>query len=456
MSKRSLYHHARAALVAASMLIAAFASAQTPAGKPFLDVGKQAPITILVASTPWYSAFEKVVGLYEQQTGNSIKLDTTPFGGMLEKARNAVRSGKSPYDLMFLDTQWTIEFYEGGFLAPLKEIDATFDLPKEVLTYGDSGYWNAQKRWRTADGGKLMAYTVLGNLQLIYYRADVLKQAGLAPPKTWADVLAVCTKLNDPPKTYGFVVRGEKGNAIRYDWQSMMLAEGASVVKDPASGDFTVTVNSPQAKAALDQYIELLKRCGPPNYGTLGQGDVIQLLATGKATMGDVVTAAFSSFEDPAKSAVVGKLETAPMPRGRDGAGGAVIGNWNAVIPKDITDAQKKAALAFSRWLLSYEAQRAFALAGGIPNRSDVYTSDVAKEPRLRWMPAYLETQKFAKQELGYAEGAQVEQILGLRLNQAAIGEMSSGKALNSAAKEIEELFRKNGRRTGALPPLAE
>ena len=49
---------------------------------------------------------------------------------------------------------------------------------------------------------------------------------------------------------------------------------------------------------------------------------------------------------------------------------------------------------------------------------------------------------KFARQELGYAEGAQVEQILGLRLNQALIGEMSSGKALNTAAKEIEELFR--------------
>jgi multiple sugar transport system substrate-binding protein len=71
-------------------------------------------------------------------------------------------------------------------------------------------------------------------------------------------------------------------------------------------------------------------------------------------------------------------------------------------------------------------------------------------------MPAYLETQQFARQELGYAEGAQVEQILGLRLNQALIGEMSSGKALNSAAAEIEALFRKNGRRTGVLAPLPE
>ena len=210
----------RTVLVAAAFVAIAPALAQ----KPFADVGKQPPITILVASTPWYPAFEKVVGLYEQQTGNKVNLDTTPFGGMLEKARNAVRSGKSPYDLMFADTQWTIEFYEGGFLAPLKEVDPSFDLPKEVLSYGDSGWWNAQKKWRTADGGKLMSYTVLGNVQLLYYRADVLKQAGIAPPKTWDDVLAACTKLNDPPKSYGFVVRGEKGNSIRYDWMSVMSA----------------------------------------------------------------------------------------------------------------------------------------------------------------------------------------------------------------------------------------
>jgi multiple sugar transport system substrate-binding protein len=437
-------------------VIALAAAAPSLAQKTFLDVGKQADITVLVGSTPWYPAFEKAVGLYEQQTGNHIKLDVTPFGNILEKARNAVRSGQSPYGLMTLDTQWTIEFYEGGFLSPLTDIDAAFVMPKEVLAYGDSGYWNAQKRWRTADGGKLMAYTVLGNVQLLYYRGDLLKQAGIAPPATWNDVLAACTKLAKPPATYGFVARGEKGNGIRYDWQSVMLAEGAQVVKNPEAGDYTVTINSPQAKAALDLYIELLKRCGPPNFGSLGQGDVIQLLATGKAPLGDVVTAAFASFEDPNKSAVVGKLETAPLPSGAGGARGAVIGNWNAVVPKNAPDAQKKAALAFSRWFLTYDAQRAFAEAGGIPNRSDVYTSDLAKNPKYRWMPAYLETQKFARQELGYAEGAQVEQILGLRLNQALIGEMSSGKALNSAAAEIEALFRKNGRRTGVLAPLPE
>jgi len=447
---RNLLHRVLVAAGACAVVAPALAQA------PFVDVGKQPPITIVTPSAPWYPAFEKTVDLYEKQTGNKVKLDVTPFVGILEKMRNAVRSGQSPYDLLMINSPNTVEFYEGGFLTPLKEIDASFDVPKEVFSYGDSGWWNAQKRWRTANGGQLMAFTPLGNVQLLHYRGDVFRQAGLAPPKTWQDVLAACTKLSDPPKMYGFVARGERGNGIRYDWHSVLMAEGGDVARNAEAGDFTVIINSPQAKNALDLFIELMKKCAPPNYGSLGQGDVIQLLATGKAAMADVVVAATASFDDPAKSAVVGKVDTVPLPAGRGGARGAAIGNWNTAVPKNLPDAQKKAALAFSRWFLSYGAQRAFAEAGGIPNRSDVYTSDLAKLPAYRWFPAYLETQKFAAQDLGYAEGSQIDQILGLRLNQALIGEMSSGKALNAAAREIEELFRKNGRKTGSLPPLPE
>jgi multiple sugar transport system substrate-binding protein len=439
--------------VGLTMPLAATVARAQPA---FADVGTQAPITILVNSSPWYAGFEKAVELYEKQTGNKVKLDVTPYGGMLEKARNAVRGARSPYDLINLDTQWTIEFYESGFLTPLKDIDPTFDLPKEVLSYGDSGYWNADKRWRTAQGGKLMGFPPNGNVMLFLYREDLLKAAGIAPPKTWEDVLASCAKLSDPPKMYGMVMRGERGNSIRFDWMYFMIGKGASVVKDPAAGDYTVTINSPQAKAALDLYLDVAKRCGPPNAGALGQGDVIQLLSTGKAAQGMVVSAAWPNFDDPTKSAVVGKIAAVPVPQPVGGKPAAMLGNWNLVVPKNIPEAQKKATLAFARWFLTAGAQRAYAEAGAIPVREDVFRSDLAQNPKYRWMSTYVEMQKYASQELGYAEGAQVEQILGLRLNQALIGEMSSGKALNLAAKEIEETFKKNGRRTGTLPPLPE
>ena len=127
-------------IVSAAAFAAALAVAPAAAQAPFADVGQQPPITILINSSPWFGGFERVVQLYEQQTRNRVALDVTPYGGMLEKARNAVRGAASPYDILNLDTQWTIEFYEGGFLRPLTEIDPNFALPPDVLTYQDSNY----------------------------------------------------------------------------------------------------------------------------------------------------------------------------------------------------------------------------------------------------------------------------------------------------------------------------
>jgi multiple sugar transport system substrate-binding protein len=443
-----------ATIAAAAMTVALLG--ETALAQGTANVGKHPQISILINASPWYAGFEKVVNLYEQQTGNKIKLDVTPYGGVLEKARNAVRGQESPYDILNLDTQWTIEFYEGGFLTPLTDIDPSFKLPPEVFTYDDSGYWNAEKRWRTSNGGKLMAYSPNGNVHLFVYRNDLFKDAGLKPPETWQDVTAACDKLHKPPRAYGAVFRGEKGNGIRYDWMPFMLGSGASIVKDPAAGDFTVTINSPEGKKALDLMIDVAKRCGPPNIAALAQADVIQLIATGRAAQGLLVVAAWSDLENPSKSAVVGKLDVVPAPRPAAGRHGDAIGNWHFAVPKSVPEDRKKAVIAFSNWFLTQAVQKAYLEGGGIPVRSDVLTDDLAAQPKYRWLKPYLDSQKFAKQELGYAEGAQVEQALGLRLNQALLGEMSSAAALNAAAKEIEEIFRKTGRKTGSLPPLPE
>ena len=119
-----------------------------------------------------------------------------------------------------------------------------------------------------------MAFTVLGNVPVWYYRTDALKDAAIKPPTTVQDVLASCAKLSKPPSTYGAVLRGERGNGIRYEWMQWMVGRGGTVVKDPENGDYTVTVNSAQNKAALDDFIEVAKKCGAPNPGSLGQGDV--------------------------------------------------------------------------------------------------------------------------------------------------------------------------------------
>ncbi|HUG61107.1 MAG TPA: extracellular solute-binding protein [Methylomirabilota bacterium] len=448
--------HVTAILASAAMgsLVTGAALAQDA----FMDVGEQAPITILINASPWYNGFEAVVELYEEQTGNVVNLEVTPFDGMVEKARTAVRSpGTSPYDIVNIVGVATIEFYEGGFLTPLKEIDPDFEVPSEVYAYGDSGCWDADKRFRTCETGELMGYSPNGNIQLFYYRADLYEEKGLKPPVTFDDVLANCKALHNPPDTYGYLQRGEKGDGIYYDFMSYFVSHGAKAEADVPNGDFTVTVNSPEAKAALDKYIEIGRTCGPDNYGTIGQGDLIQLLQTGKGAQAHAVVAAFPNFDNPQKSAVVGKIQASVLPRvTADGEPGVAIGNWVFAVPKNASEEGKKGAIAFSKWFLTYDAQYAYTEGGGIPVREDVFSSDLKDREEFRWMAAYQEAIPHGVQLFGYAEGNAVTLALGLRLNQALIGEMSSAEALNKAAEDIEAIFARNGRKTGRLPPLAE
>lgn len=434
------------ALLAATFLTSAAALAQGS----FLDVGKQAPVTILINSSPWYGGFEAVVDLYVEQTGNEVNIDATPYNGVLEKARNAVRSAESPYDILNLDSGWTIEFYRSGVLRPLPEVEPGYALPDEVVTCGDSYFWNADADFRTPDGGTLMSVPPNCNTHVLAYRSDLVAE----PPKTWDALLEQCKAVQDRPSLYGFATRGERGNAIHYDFMPFLLSYGGRIVADPKSGDYTVTINSAEALEALNRFIEVQKACAPDNVAALGQGDIIQLMGSGSSAMVQVVIAAWANFTDPTKSAVTETVAAAPMPEGPAGRGVA-IGNWHFAIPQNIPDDRAQAAMAFFKWFLTKEAQVAYAESGGIPVRADVL-EELSSQPKHAWMSAYKTNLEAGQHPLGFAEGAAVEGVMGLRLNQALIGELSPAAALNAAADEIHKIFSDNGRNTAMLADLAE
>ncbi len=436
----------RAALAGAALLLAAVpVRAET-----FLDVGAQEPISILINASPWYGGFEAVVDLYVEQTGNEVEIDATPYNGVLEKARNAVRTAESPYDVLNLDQGWNIEFYEQDVLRPLDEVVPGYAMPPEVVTCGDSYFWNAEKNFRTSEGGRLMAIPPNCNTHVLVYRSDLVETV----PATYDELLTTCEALQDKPKLYGFATRGERSQGISYDFTPFLLSYGARFVADAGNGDYTVVINSPEALAALEKFVAVQTTCAPDNVGALGQGDVIQLMAAGSAAMVETVIAAWANYTDPTKSAVVDTVAAAPMPEGPAGRG-IPIGNWHFAIPRNIPDARAEAAMAFFQWFLTREAQVAYAEAGGIPVRTDVM-DELSEQPEYAWMKAYRTNLDAGEQVLGFAEGASVEQVMALRLNQAVIGELSPAAALNAAAKEIEAVFVQRGRATGHLDPLPE
>jgi len=263
---------------------------------------KVVPITVVINQSPWFASFSTAVDAYEKATGNKVNLDVNPFAGSAEKQRSSVRAKEGQFDLLVMNSTWLAEFFHGGFLTPLNDIDPTFKLDPAVINYDDTAYWDAKTKRNSSKTGVPYGVPINGNIQVLYYRADLYEKAGLKVPTTWAELEANAAKLNNPPTIYGMVPRGARSASdISYDWMPYLQGNGGAIFKDEKAGDFTVTINSPAAKQALDTYVEIAKKYGPPNPGSYGQAQVIQALLTGKAAHAAPVIAAWPQMDDPTK-----------------------------------------------------------------------------------------------------------------------------------------------------------
>jgi multiple sugar transport system substrate-binding protein len=419
----------------------------------FAQAAKAAPITMVINQSPWFDGFRKLLEQYQQETGNQIQLDVNPYAGALEKIRNSLRASAGNYDLLAIDNNWMVEMFAGGFLMPIHEVDPAFKLDPNVSTYGGTIYWNDKLKSFDPKGGKMLGVPINGNVEVFFYRRDLYDQHGLKVPATWNDVMANTAKLNAPPGVYGFVHRDDRDSALA-DFANYMFSFGGDIFANASVGDYSVVFNSPANKRALEFYLALGKAGGYPSPGSISQGTMIQLMATGKAAQTVAIVGAWAQLDDPNKSAVVGKIEATLIPRGEGGHHASRAGHWIGAIARNVPKERQQAALTFLNWFQTYDHQLAYTRYGAVPVRTDLGNSDLAKDPKFRFLKAQAENSKVARMYAVVPEAPQMASILSLRLNECIIGKVSVAETLNRAAAEVQELMTKGGHKTGRLPDL--
>ena len=100
---------------------------------------------------------------------------------------------------------------------------------------------------------------------------------------------------------------------------SSTICSASAAISSPMPAPATSPSSStarPMLKA-LEFYLRLGEAGGFPNPGSVSQGQMIQLMAAGKTAHTVGVVGAWAQFDDPEKSAVVGKLDAALIPAAR-------------------------------------------------------------------------------------------------------------------------------------------
>jgi multiple sugar transport system substrate-binding protein len=412
----------------------------------------QPTISMAINQSPWLDSFVAMVDQYEQETGNKVELDVTPFGGLLEKIRNSVRSPQGTYDIVNVNSLWLSEIYSGGFLAPLGEIEPGYKLPDNVLDYGKTTNWDAASG-TFSESGALMGMPVNGNVQVLFYNHDVYTKYGLKPPKSWEDLIANAEVIKKDGEFYGFVPRAAR-NSIVYNFTPYLFSHDGAFFRITGSGNAEVVINSTEALRALETYVTLAVESGPPGPGNIAQGELIQLLATGKGAQAIAVIAAWGQLENPDSSLVVGKINAALLPAGPDGTIASSAGHWVSGIPRNVAPEKQKAALAFLDWFAAKEKQIAYVKNGGVPVRGDITNADFGGDAAFRFIEAYSENAQHAVMGLPFAQAAEASDAVALSLNLAVIGELTPAEALNQAAADLSGILERNDFKVTRLPDL--
>jgi multiple sugar transport system substrate-binding protein len=344
--------------------------------------------------------------------------------------------------------------YFGGFVEPILDIDPSFKLEPDVYTLGDTIYFDSEKKTMVPTG-KLMSVPISPLIPLLYYRADLYKEAGLKAPETFAELEANARRFHKPPGRYGIVQRGARGPAsVSFDFYPYLFGIGGGIFKNQAAGDYSVTLNNEAGLTALEYYLRLAKEAGHPQTASLDQAEVIQNMATGKAAHIMAVIAAWSQMDDPDKSIVVDKVDFAPTPHGPGFSTASGLGHWLGGVPRNIPDDRKRAAVEFLRWFQTRDAQIANAKNGGIPINAASYRDPISQERKYRWMKPLADSLPHAVSVYQFPEANEVISILELGLNQAIAGNSAAAPALNSMADQIYGVMTKYGYNTAKLQPL--
>jgi multiple sugar transport system substrate-binding protein len=406
------------------------------------------PINMLIPEQPWLTAMQELVKQYQEETGNVVNINVTPFQGMVQKSVNSVQAPEGEFDIIVLNEALATMFYASQWAIPFHEIDPDYKLDPEIISYDNASRWDPELGVATPDGA-IYSAPINGNVQLFFYRADLYEENELEIPETWQDVESAAETLAATPNIYGYAalsnppnistmvfIKGYGGNLLDYDYDS---------------GIWAVTVNDDAAVMGIREWLRLASTYGPPNWQSLSQAEMMSLMASGKLAQGVMISSVAEDINNPEKSIVSGNVAATVVPRPVDGKHAAITGIWLLIIPHNTVEANQPAALAFIDWATTKEAQMTFAHAGGTPVRTDVY-EELQDDPELGWwMSAIYDTIPYMHT---LPKTPHIESVLNPYINslsQMIAGDLTVEEALDQAAQLIYDSLTNVGLKVAPL-----
>ncbi|REE06493.1 carbohydrate ABC transporter substrate-binding protein (CUT1 family) [Paraburkholderia sp. BL27I4N3] len=306
------------------------------------QLASAASVTIATLNNPDMLELKKLSASFEKANPD-IKLNWVILeeNVLRQRATTDITTNSGQFDVVAIGTYEAPQWGKRGWLAPMTNLPADYDLDDVVKTARDG----------LSSNGQLWALPFYVESSMTFYRKDLFAAKGLKMPDqpTYDQVKEFADKLTDKANgMYGICLRGKAG------WGENMAY--VSTVVNTYGGrwfdeNWKAQLDTPEWNKAITFYSDLLKKDGPPGASSNGFNENLTLMSSGKCAMWIDATVAAGMLYNKAQSQVADKIGFAAAPVAVTPKGSHWLWSWSFAVPK--TSKSQDAAKKFAAWATS-------------------------------------------------------------------------------------------------------
>jgi multiple sugar transport system substrate-binding protein len=250
-------------------------------------------------------------------TGAKINVIIVPFSDLYQKILTDAATGTNAFDAWVFAPQWMVDYITPGYMEDLTDrVKAD-----QAIQWDDIAPFF--RNFSAMYNGRIYTIPLDGDFHMVYYRTDLLEQAGMKPPETWEDYLKIAAffhgkDLNgDGDPDYGSCISKARGTqGWQFVWSFVtpyVQTQGTSQGAFFDTETMKPLVDNDGWRKAMEIFKETSKY-GPPEELNMDVGDTRSLFVTGRCALsldwGDIGTLAI----DPETSKVMDKVGAVVTP----------------------------------------------------------------------------------------------------------------------------------------------
>ncbi|WP_409525374.1 ABC transporter substrate-binding protein [Nitrincola sp. MINF-07-Sa-05] len=297
---------------------------------------------------------EEGVAAWRAKTGNHVELVSTPNSSTerLSLYQQLLSAGTQDIDVLQIDVVWP------GMLA-----QHLLDL-KPYTNGAENDHFESLVINNTVDD-KLVAMPWFTDAGVLYYRKDLLEKYQQPVPQTWEQLTDVAEHIQAEERSagnnqmWGYVWQGRAYEGLTCDALEWIYSYNGGTIVDQ---DGNITINNPQAIAALEMAKSWVNNISPPGVLNYAEEEARGVFQSGNAVFMRNWPYAWTLAQSE-DSPIRGQVGVVALPKGgEDGRNAGTLGGWQLAVSRYSKNPEVAADLV--NFLTSYEEQKRRAIQG--------------------------------------------------------------------------------------------